>query len=72
VPPPDTSWTYFGAVALYLGVLAVPGGLIGVAAGLRGWALAGLAPLLTYAALGLAGPWLSVIGLKYNVGTAAA
>lgn len=72
MPPPDTSWTYFGAVALYLGVLAVPGGLIGVAAGLRGWALAGLAPLLTYAALGLAGPWLSVIGLKYNVGTAAA
>jgi hypothetical protein len=72
VPPPDTFWTYFGAVALYLGVLAVPGGLIGVAAGVRGWALAGLAPLLSYAALGLAGPWLSVIGLKYNVGTAAA
>jgi hypothetical protein len=72
VPTPDTFWTYLGAIGIYLVVLTVPGGLIGVAAGLRGWSLAGLAPLLTYTATGLAGPWLHLVGLPYNVGTAAA
>ncbi|WP_406640050.1 DUF6541 family protein [Amycolatopsis sp. WGS_07] len=72
MPAPDTFWTYLGAVASYLAVLAVPGGLIGRAAGVRGWALAGLAPLLSYAVTGLAGPWLSTVGLPYNVFTAAA
>ncbi|WP_033292122.1 DUF6541 family protein [Amycolatopsis jejuensis] len=71
MPAPDTFWNYLGAVATYLAVLAVPGGLIGRAAGVRGWALAGLAPLLSYAVTGLAGPWLSTIGLPYNVLTAA-
>jgi len=72
MPAPDTFWTYFGAVAAYVAVLAVPGGLIGWAAGLRGWALAGLSPLLSYAVTGLAGPWLALVGLPYNVLTAAA
>ncbi|MCG3749294.1 MULTISPECIES: DUF6541 family protein [unclassified Amycolatopsis] len=72
MPAPDTFWTYLGAVASYVAVLAVPGGLIGRAAGVRGWALAGLAPLLSYAVTGLAGPWLSTVGLPYNVFTAAA
>jgi hypothetical protein len=72
VPTPDTFWTYLGAISIYLVVLAVPGTLIGISAGLRGWSLAGLAPLLTYTATGLAGPWLHLVGLPYNVGTAAA
>ncbi|MFD2467310.1 DUF6541 family protein [Amycolatopsis silviterrae] len=72
MPAPDTFWTYFGAVATYLAVLTVPGGLIGRAAGVRGWALAGLAPLLSYAVTGLGGPWLAAVGLPYNVFTAAA
>ncbi|WP_020663388.1 DUF6541 family protein [Amycolatopsis benzoatilytica] len=72
MPAPDTFWTYLGAVTAYLAVLAVPGALIGRAAGLRGWALAGLAPLLSYAVTGLAGPWLAMVGLRYNVLTAAA
>jgi len=72
VPTPDTFWIYASTISLYLIVLMVPGLLIGVAAGLRGWVLAGLAPLLTYTAAGLAGPWLSDLGLRYNAGTAAA
>ncbi|HEY2059675.1 MAG TPA: DUF6541 family protein [Amycolatopsis sp.] len=72
MPAPDTFWSYFSAVLTYLAVLAVPGGLIGRAAGVRGWALAGLAPLLSYAVTGLAGPWLGIVGLPYNVATAAA
>lgn len=71
MPAPDTFWTYFGAVATYLAVLVVPGGIVGRAAGLRGWALAGLAPLLSYAVTGLGGPWLAAVGLPYNVLTAA-
>jgi hypothetical protein len=72
VPTPDTIWTYLAAITVFLVVLAVPGGLIGVAAGLRGWALAGLAPLLSYAVIGLAGPWLHFVKLPFDVWTAAA
>ncbi|OZM73230.1 copper-transporting ATPase [Amycolatopsis antarctica] len=72
MPTPDTFWIYASTISLYLVVLMVPGLLIGVAAGLRGWVLAGLAPLLTYTAAGLAGPWLFGLGLPYNVGTALA
>ncbi|MGV9298275.1 DUF6541 family protein [Amycolatopsis sp. NPDC003676] len=72
MPAPDTFWTYLGAVATYLAVLVVPGGIIGRAAGVRGWALAGLAPLLSYAVTGLGGPWLAAVGLHYNVLTASA
>ncbi|MDT8910271.1 DUF6541 family protein [Amycolatopsis sp. PS_44_ISF1] len=72
MPAPDTFWSCFSAALTYLAVLAVPGGLIGRAAGVRGWALAGLAPLLSYAVTGLAGPWLGIAGLPYNAATAAA
>ncbi len=65
-------WTYAGTISIYLVLLVAPGILIGAAAGLRGWTLAGLAPLLTYTATGLAGPWLANLGLPYNVATAAA
>lgn len=65
-------WIYAGTISIYLVVLVVPGIVIGAAAGLRGWALAGLTPLLTYTATGLTGPWLATVGLPYTVGTAAA
>ncbi|MEC3980551.1 DUF6541 family protein [Amycolatopsis sp. H20-H5] len=68
---PDTFWPYFGAIATYLAVLAIPGGLIGYASGVRGWPLAGLAPLLSYAVTGLAGPWLALAGLPYNTASVA-
>lgn len=72
MPTPDTFWIYASTIGLYLVVLMVPGLLIGVSAGLRGWTLAGLAPLMTYTAAGLAGPWLASMGLPYNIGTLAA
>jgi hypothetical protein len=65
-------WIYAGTISIYLVVVVVPGIMIGAAAGLRGWALAGLTPLLTYTATGLTGPWLATMGLPYTVGTAAA
>ncbi|SFB01971.1 hypothetical protein SAMN05216266_103320 [Amycolatopsis marina] len=64
-------WTYAGTIGTYLIVLVVPGILIGAAAGLRGWALAGLAPSLTYMAIGVTGPWLATAGLPFTVATAA-
>ncbi|WP_410587274.1 DUF6541 family protein [Amycolatopsis sp. lyj-23] len=47
-------------------VIAVPGLLTGLAAGLRGWVLAGLAPLLSYAVGGLSGPWAAAAGLPFT------
>ena len=47
-------------------VMAVPGLLTGYAAGLRGWALAGLAPLLSYAIGGLTGPWAAALGVAFT------
>nr|WP_225957572.1 DUF6541 family protein [Amycolatopsis lexingtonensis] len=52
--------------------MAVPGGVVGWAAGLRGWALAGLAPLLSYAITGLAGPWLAIAHVPYGPASVAA
>ncbi|MFB9687070.1 DUF6541 family protein [Amycolatopsis plumensis] len=66
MPAPEDFWSYFAAVATYVAVLAVPGGVVGWAAGLRGWALAGLAPLLSYAITGLAGPWLAIARIPYG------
>ncbi|WP_020668868.1 DUF6541 family protein [Amycolatopsis nigrescens] len=53
-------------ILVYLLVLLLPGAVAGAAAGLRGWVLAGTAPLLTYAIGGLAGPWLAAVGLPFN------
>ncbi|MFG1644288.1 DUF6541 family protein [Amycolatopsis sp. NPDC049252] len=66
MPAPEDFWSYFAAVATYVAVLAIPGGVVGWAAGLRGWALAGLAPLLSYAITGLAGPWLAIVHVPYG------
>ncbi|WP_158641276.1 DUF6541 family protein [Amycolatopsis eburnea] len=52
-------------------VIAVPGLLIGLAAGLRGWALAGLAPLASYAVGGLTGPWTAALGVPFTALTYA-
>jgi hypothetical protein len=59
-------------VVCMLLVVLLPGLLVGAAAGLRGWLLAGTAPLLSYAVGGLAGPWLHGLGLPFNGWTFAA
>ncbi|AXB48861.1 hypothetical protein A4R43_28200 [Amycolatopsis albispora] len=53
-------------VGAFLLVLGAPGVLVGAAAGLRGWRLAGLAPLLGYAVGGIFGPLLPLVGLPFN------
>lgn len=68
--PLDPAWSSIASVAGYLLVLVLPGLLVGVAAGLRGWALAGLTPLLSYALLGVAGPYLDALGLPFTLATA--
>ena len=65
--PNDTFLMTVATVAIYVVVLWLPGGLAAAAAGLRGWALAATAPLLTYTVAGLAGPWLSIAGLRYDL-----
>ncbi|WP_232791561.1 MULTISPECIES: DUF6541 family protein [Amycolatopsis] len=59
------------SIACCLLVLGIPGLVTGAAAGLRGWQLAGLTPLLSYAIGGLAGPWTAAIGLPFNAWTFA-
>ncbi|WP_158888536.1 DUF6541 family protein [Amycolatopsis anabasis] len=56
-------------IAVYVLVLLIPGLATGLAVGLRGWVLAAMAPLFTYAIGGLAGPWYAAIGVPFNVGT---
>ncbi|HET8643299.1 MAG TPA: DUF6541 family protein [Pseudonocardiaceae bacterium] len=52
-------------VAVYAMLLWLPGGALAAACGLRGWRLAAVAPLLTYALVGLIGPWASWLGLPF-------
>ncbi|HEY3478882.1 MAG TPA: DUF6541 family protein [Streptomyces sp.] len=54
------------SVCVAIVVIAVPGLLTGLAAGLRGWVLAGLAPLLSYAIGGLTGPWTAAVGWSFT------
>jgi hypothetical protein len=54
------------SVCVAIAVIAVPGLVTGLAAGLRGWALAGPAPLLSYAIGGLTGPWTAAVGLSFT------
>lgn len=54
------------SVSIAIVVIAVPGLVTGLAAGLRGWALAGLAPPLSYAVGGLTGPWAAAAGLPFT------
>ena len=59
------------SVSVAIAVIAVPGLVTGLAAGLRGWVLAGLAPLLSYAIGGLTGPWTAALGVSFNALTYA-
>ncbi|MQA12450.1 MAG: hypothetical protein GEU98_28780 [Pseudonocardiaceae bacterium] len=70
--PTNASVLFQGStIAIYLLVTFAPGLLAGFAAGLRGWVLAGLAPILTFTIAGLAGPWLSTMGLRFTAGSFA-
>src|SRR5205085_5852095 len=66
VPTTDSSIFVAAVLACYILVLWIPGGLAAAAAGLRGWALAAVAPLITYAIGGLFGPWTSLLGISWN------
>ncbi|MDV6012369.1 hypothetical protein F8178_07740 [Haloechinothrix sp. LS1_15] len=59
-------------VAIYVAVMLAPGALVGLAAGLRGWTLATVAPLLTFAVAGITGPWLALARVEFTVPTFAA
>ncbi|WP_196776820.1 DUF6541 family protein [Haloechinothrix halophila] len=56
-------------IALTIALLFVPGLLTAAALGLRGWLLAASAPLITYASVGIAGPWLAIAGIPFTVTT---
>lgn len=66
VPAETSTLTDLITVCVALLVVGLPGLLTGYAAGLRGWALAGMTPLLGYAIGGLAGPWSSALGLPFT------
>lgn len=51
---------------VYLALTVVPGLVLGAAFGLRGWLLAGTAPLLTYGVVGAAGPTLPQLGVLWS------
>src|SRR5690606_40508258 len=70
--PDEPIWLSVAAVATYLAVLAVPGAAIGLVCRLRGWLLVAVSPLLGYAVLGVAAPWLHLIGLPFTLLTALA
>jgi hypothetical protein len=65
IPAPDIP-AAVGVIVLYAVTLLFPGALLGALAGLRGWTLAASAPLLTYAAAGLAGPLFTAAGLRWS------
>ncbi|SFB02051.1 hypothetical protein SAMN05216266_103325 [Amycolatopsis marina] len=66
--PTEISLVSFGVVTVvYAALIVIPGLLVAALAGLRGWQLAAVAPLLTYAVAGLAGPWLAVLGIQFTV-----
>ncbi|MGW4482827.1 DUF6541 family protein [Amycolatopsis sp. NPDC004368] len=69
MPSEPTLLSDVASLAVLLLVLGLPGLLTGLAAGLRGWVLAGLTPLLSYAIGGLAGPWTAAVGLPFNTWT---
>lgn len=66
MPLPEVGAPDVGLILFYLVVLVLPGGLVGAVGGLRGWSLAGAAPLLTYAVAGLAGPWTTSLGIRWS------
>jgi hypothetical protein len=63
---PELSIADVGLIGAYVVALWVPGALVAAAGGLRGWQLTAAAPLLTYAVVGLAGPWTSALGIPWS------
>ncbi|HEY4023403.1 MAG TPA: DUF6541 family protein, partial [Pseudonocardiaceae bacterium] len=51
---------------VYVIVLCVPGAMIALAAGQRGWVMAYAAAPVTYGVIGLAGPLLPLLGLRWS------
>jgi hypothetical protein len=70
--PSDSIWLFTAAVVAYFVVLLVPGLAVGLTAGLRGWTLAGLAPLFGYTVHGLTGPWMAGLDIPFTIWTALA
>lgn len=66
MPTETSALTDVVTVCVALLVIGLPGLLTGFAAGLRGWVLAGMTPLLSYAVGGLAGPWSAALGLPFD------
>lgn len=62
---PDPGTAIIPIVAL-LSVVSGPGLLIAVAAGLRGWPLAAATPLCTFGLVGVAGPALPLLGVRWS------
>lgn len=61
--------TQGGMFAILLATLLVPGLAVGAAAGLRGWLLAGTAPLLTYGVIAIAAPIVPPVFGRWSVAT---
>lgn len=54
------------AIAPLLGIAVLPGLLVGLALGLRGWVVAGAAPVLTFGVVGIAGPALPLVDVRWS------
>lgn len=63
---PDVTAADVGLIGLYLVLLLLPGGIVAAAGGRRGWQLVASAPLLTYAVVGLTGPWTTALGIRWS------
>lgn len=63
---PELSWNDGFVLLAAALTLWAPGVLIGLCAGWRGWRLASVAPLVTFAVAGLGGPWTSGLGLRWS------
>ena len=53
------------------GLVLLPGLLVGAALGLRGWLLAGAAPVVTFGIVGIAAPLVPALGLTWSALTLA-
>lgn len=63
---PDLSSADLGLIGLYIVLLMLPGGIVAAVGGRRGWELVATAPLLTYAVVGLTGPWTTALGIRWS------
>ncbi|GAA2868091.1 hypothetical protein GCM10010472_26730 [Pseudonocardia halophobica] len=54
------------AILPLVALALVPGLVLGAALGLRGWVLVGAAPVLTFGVVGIAGPLVPALGLRWS------